>query len=168
MDTNNQGYNGDLTDENTNGLSANEKSANYSLTDGLDKIRKRQSGKTVRGKDTVSKTVTPRKKVRKKRSLFMEYVCHWYIILLSFIMCFPAYMGEIFLGSLFIAKGVPLFWSALLTMFIGGLIATFPFLILNIVLVVRKKYYAIAVQLITMELLGLAFYLYHKMAIMVA
>lgn len=166
MDTNNQGYKGDFEGANANGVSANETSSGYSSIDNLDKIRRRQRGKAVRGRAAATKEAAPRKKIRKNRSLFMEYVCHWYIILLSFIMCFPAYMAEAFLGSLFIAKGITPFWSALLTMFVGGFIATFPFLILNIVLVVRKKYYAIPVQIIVMELLGLSFYLYHKMAIM--
>ena len=168
MDTNNQGYNGDFKNENAGMVPADGIPSGYSSSANLDKIRQRQRGKVVRGKAIDTKTAS-RRKVRPKRSLLMEYVCHWYVILLSFIMCFPAYMGEIFLGSLFIAKGVSPFWSALLTMFIGGIIATFPFLILNILLVARKKkYYAIAVQLITMEFLGLAFFLYHKMAIMVA
>ncbi len=111
---------------------------------------------------TGSKTNPRKPKPRPTRSLFMEYVKHWYVIVISIMMCFPAYMLQIFLGNLFIAKKVPAFASALLTMFLGGLTATLPFLILNIILTARKKYYAIAVQLIAMMSLGMAFYLHYK------
>lgn len=156
MNTNGQEYNGDNAE---NLSSAIGKMSDNPSSDALAKIRQRQRGKVVRGN-----AEKPRKKVNKNRSLFMEYVYHWYVVLLSLIMCFPAYLAEIFLSNLFIAKSIPPFWAALLTMLVGGFIATFPLLILNIVLVARKKYYAIAVQLVLMEFLGLAFFLHYKMA----
>ena len=101
-----------------------------------------------------------------KRSLFKEYLHSWYVWLITLIMCVPAYMIEIFLGSLFVAKNVPAMVAALLSMFLGGFIACIPLLILNIYLIVKKKkYYAIGVQIIAIELLGLLFYLYSKVAI---
>ena len=101
----------------------------------------------------------------KKRSLFMEYVHAWYVFLITLLVCAPAYMTEIFLGSLFVAKNVPPMVAALLTMFFGGFIATLPLLVLNIYLIAKKKkYYAIAVQIIAIELLGLLFFLCSKIA----
>ena len=104
-----------------------------------------------------------------KRSLFKEYVRHWYVIVISIMAFFPAYMLEILLGNLFIAKNIPPFLAALLTMFVGGFIATLPFLALNIYLIAKKKkYYAIAVQIIVMEIIGIVFYVYSKIALMLS
>lgn len=99
---------------------------------------------------------------KKQKSLIAEYICHWYVILLCLVLYPIANMTQIFLNSFFLAKNMPGFLSALLTMFLGGLIATFPFLILNIVLAKRKKYYAIVVQIVTMELIGIVLYLKYK------
>ncbi len=125
----------------------------------------RPSGRATAGRKSVSGTRTRRRKPV-KRSLAMEYLRHWYVILISMMTCVPAYMMEIFLANFFIARNVPPFVAALITMFIGGLIATLPLLALNIYLVVkRKKYYAIAIQIILMELLGIVFYLWNQISI---
>jgi len=152
MDTNNQ-----MPDNNNNPLSQ------YSEIINSEKPRARRaaSDRVKKGKKKTRKIV--------KRSLFKEYVRHWYVILISIMMFFPAYMLEILLGNFFIAKNIPPFGAALLTMFLGGLIATLPLLALNIYLIVRKKkYYAIAVQIILMELLGIIFYLYSKIVVALA
>lgn len=111
------------------------------------------------------KSIKKRKKLV-KRSLFKEYLHGWYVFLITVIMCVPAYVAEIFLCSLFVAKGTVPMVAALLSMFLGGFIACIPLLVFNIYLIIKKKkYYAIAVQIIAIELLGLLFYLYSKVAI---
>lgn len=140
------------------------KSADYgedSVFKGDEKILKTQRS-TAKNEDSYV-PARKRKKLRPRKSLFKEYVTHWYVFVLCIFMCVPAYLAEIFLGSLFMAKNITPFFSALLTMFAGGFIATFPLLILNIVLLFKKKYYAIAVQIIALQSLGLLFYLYNKM-----
>ena len=141
--------------------------------DFYNEIPDRQNRRRVnRNTDDISpETTGPRrgnKKFRRiaRRSLFKEYLHSWYVFLITLIMCVPAYMIEIFLGSLFVAKNIPPMVAALLSMFLGGFIACIPLLVLNIYLIAKKKkYYAIAVQIIAIELLGLLFYLYSKIAI---
>ena len=104
-----------------------------------------------------------RKPQVKKRSLMGEYLHYWYILVLTVLMCYPGYACEVLLYNVMLINGISAFGSALLSIFLGGLISTIPFLILNIVLCVKKKkYYAIAFQIALMEILGLVFFLYNQ------
>ncbi len=115
--------------------------------------------------NTSTPNVNPKttvKRRKKQKPLIAEYICHWYVILLCAVLYPIANMSQIFLNNFFLAKNMSGFLAALLTMFLSGLIATFPFLILNIILAKRKKYYAIVVQIVTMELIGIVLYLKYK------
>lgn len=110
-------------------------------------------------------TNTQLKPKRHPRSLFIEYLRHWYVIILTVLMCFPAYAVEALAYSFLLVKKIPAFGAALISIGMGGFIATFPLLILNIILIVRRKYYAIAVQIALLELIGTAFFLVNQIGL---
>lgn len=113
--------------------------------------------------DIISRQQGRRVKPQVKRTLMKEYLHFWYILVITVLMCFPGYASEVLLYNLMIVKGLSAFGAALIAIFLGGLISTLPFLILNIVLCVKKKkYYAIVFQIALMEILGLVFFLYNQ------
>lgn len=98
-----------------------------------------------------------------ERTLMGEYLHRWYILLLTILMFYPGYAAEILIYNTILMNGVPPFGAALLGILIGGIISTLPFLILNIVLCVKKKkYYAIVFQVAAMEIVGMAFFIYNQ------
>ena len=98
-----------------------------------------------------------------KRTLMGEYLRNWYVLVLTILMCVPGYVCEVILYNSMMAKGLSAFGAAFLAILLGGLITTLPFLILNIVLCVKKKmYYSIVFQVCLMEILGLVFFLYNQ------
>lgn len=92
-------------------------------------------------------------------SLFMEYIRHWYVLLITLLTCVPGFLMTAPIYTIFQLNAIKPFVSALLTMAVCGFVATLPMLILNILLVVRKKYYAIAVQICLFEFVGTLFFL---------
>ncbi len=98
-----------------------------------------------------------------QRSLIKEYLRHWYVILLTVLMCYPGYASEVLLYNIMIMNNLAPFGAAIISIFLGGLISTVPFLILNIVLCVKKKkYYSIVFQIAVMEIIGMSFFLYNQ------
>lgn len=113
--------------------------------------------------DIISRQQERKSKPQVQRSLLGEYLHFWYILVLTVLMCFPGYIGEVFLYNYMIAKGLSAFGSAIIAIFLGGLICTLPFLVLTIILCVKKKkFYSIVFQISLMEILGLAFFLYNQ------
>ncbi len=99
----------------------------------------------------------------RERTLFGEYLRYWYILILTVLMCYPGYACEVLFYNIMIINNLAPFGAAVISIFLGGLISTIPFLILNIVLCVKKKkYYAIVFQIAVMEIIGLAFFLYNQ------
>ena len=109
-----------------------------------------------------------RKRRRKNtgRSLGKLYLRHFYVFVLTALMCFPGYASEVLLYNMFIMKNIPAFLSAFSAMLLGGIVSTLPFLVLNIILVVKKKkYYAIAFQVIFTEIIGMIFFIYNQVGL---
>ncbi len=109
-----------------------------------------------------------RKRRRKKTniSLGKHYLRHFYVFILTALMCFPGYASEVLMYNMFVMKGIPAFLSAIIAMLVGGIVSTIPFLVLNIILVVKKKkYYAIAFQIILIELIGMIFFIYNQVGL---
>ena len=107
------------------------------------------------------KKKTKTQKIRK--SLMSEYLHYWYILILTVLMCYPGYACEVLFYNVMLINELSPFVAAIISIFVGGIISTLPFLILNIVLCVKKKkYYAIAFQVAVMEITGLAFFLYNQ------
>lgn len=102
-----------------------------------------------------------RKQVRDK-SLFMEYVSHWYVVILTILFLVPGYAVLPFALSFFMAKGISMFWASICAICVSGFIATLPMFILNIKLAARKKFYALAVQFILFDLAGTAFFIINR------
>lgn len=99
-------------------------------------------------------------------TIIREYIKRWYILLLTVITCFAGYAAEILIYSTFCTLSLPHFAAALIAIFVGGLISTLPFFVLNIVLAFKKKkYYAIAIQIIVMEIIGMAFFVYNQVGL---
>ena len=102
-------------------------------------------------------------KPQMQRTLLGEYVHFWYILFITVLMCFPGYACEVLLYNVMLINKISPFGSALIAIFVGGLISTLPFLVLNIVLCVKKKkYYSIVFQISAMEIIGLSFFLYNQ------
>jgi len=100
------------------------------------------------------------------RPLIIEYLRRWYIIILTVFMCFPGYATEVLLYNFFVLKQLPHFLSAIMAIFLGGLISTLPFFILSIYLASKKKkYYAIAFGICVLEIVGMIFFLYNQMVL---
>lgn len=97
-----------------------------------------------------------------KKSLFKEYISHWYVILINILFLFPAYMLLPLALSFFMAKGVSVFWSGIIAICISGFVGTLPMLILNIRLAARKKFYALAVQFVLFDLTGTVFFVINR------
>ncbi|MBQ8588184.1 MAG: hypothetical protein IJ454_02205 [Clostridia bacterium] len=109
-----------------------------------------------------------RKRRRKKTniSLGREYLRHFYVFILTALMCFPGYAAEVLIYNMFVMKDMPPFLSAFVSMLVGGIVSTLPFLVLNIILVVKKKkYYAIAFQIMLVEIIGMVFFVYNQMGL---
>lgn len=101
-------------------------------------------------------------KVR-ERALIGEYLRYWYVLVLMVLMCYPGYACEVLFYNIMIINNLAPFGAAIISIFLGGLISTVPFLILNIILCVKKrKYYAIVFQIAVMEIIGLVFFLYNQ------
>ena len=101
-----------------------------------------------------------------QRTLVGEYVHYWYILLITLATCYAGYSFEVLLFNFITMSGLSAFVAALIAIFLGGLFSTLPFCILNIVLAAkRKKYYAIAVQVVVMELIGMFFFVYSRFTI---
>lgn len=113
--------------------------------------------------------ISRQKKVKKKRperSLFKEYIHYWYILLLTVITCFPGYIAEIIIFNFMALGAMPAFMAGFLAILLGGLISTFPFFILNLVLFFkRKKRYAAVCQIVVMEFIGMIFFLYNQVVL---
>ena len=106
------------------------------------------------------------KKEKPKRTLLQEYVHHWYVFLLTILTCFVGYAGEIILFNFMSLSPLPGFLAAFFAMLLGGLISTLPFFILNLVLFFkRKKCYALVFQIVAMEVIGMAFFLYNQVVL---
>ncbi len=104
-----------------------------------------------------------------RRTLTGEYLHYWYMLLITAVTCLPGYVIEVFLYNLMVAKKLSAFASATISIFLGGLISTLPFLVLNIVLCVKKKkYYAIVVQIVLLEIIGMVFFLHNQVLLAVA
>ncbi len=104
-----------------------------------------------------------KKEAPARRTLMGEYIRKWYVLILTVLMCYPGYASEVLVYNTMIINKVGPFVAALVSIFAGGLISTIPFLILNIILCVKKKkYYAIVFQIAVMEILGMAFFLYNQ------
>ena len=101
----------------------------------------------------------PRERGGFMSSLFMEYIRHWYVILITLFTCVPAFLMTAPIYTVFQLNAIKPFVAALLTIAVVGFVATLPMLILNILMVVRKKYYAIAVQICLFEAVGALFFL---------
>jgi len=109
-----------------------------------------------------------RKRRRKKTniSLGREYLRHFYVFILTAIMCFPGYASEVLAYNTFIMNGMPHFLSAFIAMLFGGFVSTLPLFVLNIILVIKKKkYYAIAFQIILTEIIGMVFFVYNQVGL---
>ncbi len=103
---------------------------------------------------------------KKQTTLIKEYIKHWYILLITVLTCFIGYAAEILIYSTLCTMNMPHFAAALIAIFLGGMLSTLPFLILNITLAVRKKkYYGIAVGIIVMEIIGMVFFVYNQVGI---
>lgn len=99
-------------------------------------------------------------------TLIKEYIKRWYVLLITVLTCFVGYAAEVLIYSTLCTMNMPHFAAALIAIFLGGIISTLPFFILNILLAVRKKkYYAIAVGIIAMEIVGMAFFVYNQLGI---
>ena len=106
------------------------------------------------------------KKEKPKRTLLQEYVHHWYIFLLTIPTCLVGYAGEIILFNFMSLSPLPNFLAAFFAMLLGGLISTLPLFILNLVLFFkRKKRYALVFQIVAMEVIGMAFFLYNQVVL---
>ncbi len=106
-----------------------------------------------------------RKKKISQKSLFREYMSHWYVILLCILLMFPAYMILPLTISFFMTKGVAVFWSSLIGIATAGFVATLPLLILNIMLTCRRKYYALAVQFVLFDIIGTVFFVINQIGL---
>lgn len=100
-----------------------------------------------------------------QKSLFKEYLSHWYVLLICVLLLFPAYMLLPLASSFFITKGVHVFWASISAIAVSGFVATFPLLILNIMLTFRRKYYALAVQFVLFDVLGTAFFVVNQIGL---
>ena len=91
---------------------------------------------------------------------------HWYIFLLTIPTCLVGYAGEIILFNFMSLSPLPNFLAAFFAMLLGGLISTLPLFILNLVLFFkRKKRYALVFQIVVMEVIGMAFFLYNQVVL---
>jgi len=97
-----------------------------------------------------------------KKSLFKEYLSHWYVILINILFLVPAYMIMPFALSYFMTSGFSMFWSGILAICVSGFIGTLPMFILNIKLAFRKKFYALAVQFVLFDVVGTLFFVINK------
>ena len=98
------------------------------------------------------------KKTNSNKTLWQEYVSHWYVWVINIFFLFPAYLILPFALSLFMTKSISIFWSSIFAICVSGFVATLPLLILNIRLAKRKKYYALAVQFVLFDLIGTIFF----------
>ncbi len=106
------------------------------------------------------------KRKKAQTTLIKEYIKRWYVLLITVLTCFIGYAAEILIYSTLCTMNMSHFASAIVAIFLGGIISTLPFLILNISLAVRKKkYYAIAVGIIVMEIIGMAFFVYNQLGL---
>lgn len=109
---------------------------------------------------TITITRNEQRPIKKPRSLFKEYLRRWYVFFFTLLMCLPAYVCEVLLYNIFVMKDITAFLAALMAIFIGGFVATIPLLIVNIKLIVKKKkYYAIVVQIALTEIIGMAIFI---------
>ena len=97
-----------------------------------------------------------------KKSLFKEYLSHWYVILINILFLFPAYMIMPFALSFFMTSGFSMFWASILAICVSGFVGTLPMFILNIKLAVRKKFYALAVQFVLFDVTGTVFFVINR------
>ena len=102
------------------------------------------------------------KKNTANKSLFKEYLLHWYVILINILFLFPAYVIMPFAVSFFITSGLHVFWAGIFSVCVSGFIGTFPMLILNIKLAARKKFYALAVQFVLFDVVGTVFFVINQ------
>lgn len=97
------------------------------------------------------------------RPLTTQYLRRWYVLILTVLTCFPGYAAEVLMYNFFAMKNIPHFAAAVIAIFLGGMISTLPFFILSMVLAFKKKkYYALAIGVIVLELVGMAFFLYNQ------
>ena len=102
------------------------------------------------------------KKQITKKSLFREYISHWYVILINILFLFPAYMILPFALSFFITNGISVFCSSILAICISGFVGTLPMFVLNLKLAAKKKFYALAVQFVLFDLTGTIFFVINR------
>ena len=102
------------------------------------------------------------KKQIPERSLFKEYISHWYVWLINILFLFPAYFILPIANSFFVTKAIPVFWSSILAICVSGFVGTLPLLFLNIMLAARRKFYALAVQFVLFDLTGTIFFVLYK------
>ncbi len=100
-----------------------------------------------------------------QKSLFKEYISHWYVILLCILLLFPAYVALPLASSFFITKGINVFWASLIAIAMAGFVATLPLLVLNIKLTIRRKYYALAVQFVLFDIIGTAIFVINQIGL---
>lgn len=100
-----------------------------------------------------------------QKSLFKEYISHWYVILLCILLIFPAYVILPLTSSFFMTKGVDIFWSSLIAIVMAGFVATLPLLVLNIKLTFRRKFYALAVQFVSFDIIGTAIFVINQISL---
>lgn len=100
--------------------------------------------------------------MKKNKSLFKEYISHWYVLLLCVLLMLPAYMVLPLTVSFFVTKGAATFWASILGIAASGFLATLPLLFLNIKLARRGKPYALAVQFILFDIIGTLFFIINQ------
>jgi hypothetical protein len=106
------------------------------------------------------------KKPAVQRSLAKEYLCKWYVFILTVLTCYAGYSFEIVIYNFLLMAEISAFCSSLLAIFLGGLVSTLPFLVLNLALVFKKKkYLAIVFQIVAMEIIGMVFFVYSRLYI---
>ena len=116
--------------------------------------------------EEIIKNQNRRNEKKTQTTLIREYIKRWYVLLITVLTCFVGYAAEVLIYSTLCTMNMPHFAAALIAIFLGGTISTLPFLILNISLAVRKKkYYAIAVGIIVMEIIGMAFFVYNQLGL---
>ena len=107
-----------------------------------------------------------RRKKPVRRSLFKEYLHRWYILLLTALTCIFGYAAEAIIYGTLSAMSMTHFVAAIIAIFLGGIISTFPFFIFNLVLTFRhKRYSALVVTITALELIGMIFFVFNQIGL---
>lgn len=107
-----------------------------------------------------------RRKKPVRRSLIKVYLHRWYILVLTALTCIFGYAAEAILYGTLSAMSMTHFLAAIIAIFLGGIISTFPFFVYNLVLAFRyKRYSALVVTIIVLEIIGMLFFVCNQIGL---